>query len=122
MIKVDSKLYLLLNSREIIIYDWKQQKVEVKVDFTDHNITCIYVTPDHFFFADTFSFIYAIKLTEFTKEDAKNPDLKKVRMIGHEGWVLSMFHHEKFLYSCADDKSIKVWDVNTRKLVLSQSN
>jgi len=114
MLKVDNKLYMLLNSRELIIFDWKTQKVEVRVEFTDHTITCIHVTNDHFLFGDTFSFVYGIKLTEFTKEDVKNPDLKKVRMIGHEGWVLSMFHHEKFIYTCSDDKSIRVWDIQTR--------
>ena len=116
MLKVENKLYLLLNSRELIILDWKTQKVEVRVEFTDHTITCIYVTNEHFLFGDTFSFVYGIKLTEFTKEDVKNPDLKKVRMIGHEGWVLSMFHHEKFVYTCSDDKSIRVWDIQTRSL------
>jgi WD40 repeat protein len=121
MFKADNKLYLLLNSRELIIFDWKNQKVELKVQFTDHTITCIHVTNEYFLFSDTFSFIYAIKLTEFTKEDVKNPDMKKLRLLGHEGWILAMFHHEKFLYTCSDDKSIRVWDIQTCKLFFSCS-
>jgi len=43
---------------------------------------------------------------------------------GHDNWVRGLaFHHSgKFLYSCSDDKSIRVWDINTGKIVKKIEN
>ena len=111
MQKREDKLYLLLNSREVSVVNIEKKLIELKVEFTEHNITCIYSTPDYLFFGDTFSHLYAVKDQDLVKDDPKQAVLKKQRLIGHEGWILSMFLWEGFLYTCSDDKTIKVWDL-----------
>merc|ERR1711971_557561 len=41
-----------------------------------------------------------------------------MRLVGHENWVRSMCFHPsgRFLISCADDKSIRCWDLSKRRL------
>ena len=40
-----------------------------------------------------------------------------ITLIGHDNWVrgLSVHHSGKYLYSCSDDKSFRVWDLKTGK-------
>jgi WD40 repeat protein len=35
-------------------------------------------------------------------------------LLGHENWVRALLFHPagKYLYSCADDKSIRIWDLS----------
>lgn len=113
MQKRDNKLYLLLNSREIAIVDIDKKTLDLKIEFTEHNVTCIYSTPDYLFFGDSFSHLYAIKATDVMKDDPKQANLRKQRLVGHEGWILCMFAWEGYLYTCSDDKTIKVWDLNS---------
>lgn len=42
-----------------------------------------------------------------------------VTLIGHDNWVrgLAMHHSNKFLYSCSDDKSVRVWDLGNGKQI-----
>jgi len=39
--------------------------------------------------------------------------------IGHDNWVrgLVLHHSSKFLYSCSDDKTVRIWDLTTGKCV-----
>lgn len=40
-------------------------------------------------------------------------------LIGHDNWVrgLALHHSGKFLYSCSDDKSLRVWDLQSAKCI-----
>ena len=40
-------------------------------------------------------------------------------MMGHTSWILDIISDERFIYSCSDDKTVKVWDLNTRKKLTS---
>ena len=114
--KLDQKLYLLLNSREVNIVDIATKTVDLKVEFSEHNITTILATKDYLFFGDTFNHLYCVKVVDLFRDDPKMPVLKKQRLLGHEGWILSMFTWEDYLYTCSDDKTIKVWQMNTFKI------
>lgn len=105
-----------MNSREVSILDIATKKVELRVEFEDHNITCIYATSDFLFFGDTFSHLYAIKSQDLMKDDPKQANLKKRRLLGHEGWILCMFQWDGYLFTCSDDKSIKVWEIPSLEL------
>ena len=114
--KLEQKLYLLLNSREINIVNIANKTVDLKVEFSEHNITTILATKDSLFFGDTFNHLYHVKMADMFKDDPKMPVLKKQRLLGHDGWILSMFIWEEFLLTCSDDKTIKVWHLPTLKI------
>lgn len=114
--KLEEKLYLLLNSREVNIVDIAKRTVDLKVEFLEHNITSILATKDHLFFGDTFSHLYSVKVPDLFKDDPRVPNLKKQRLLGHEGWILSMFAWEDFLFTCSDDKTIKAWHLPSFKI------
>lgn len=114
--KLDQKLYLLLNSREVNIVDIAKKTVDLKVEFSEHNITSILATKDFLFFGDTFSHLYVVKMPDMFKDDPKVPVLKKQRLLGHEGWILAMMVWEDYLFTCSDDKTIKVWHMPTFKI------
>ena len=42
-----------------------------------------------------------------------------ITLIGHDNWVrgLALHHSNKFLYSCSDDKSLRIWDLNNGKQI-----
>lgn len=114
--KLDDKLVLLLNSREVHIVDIAKKAVDLKVEFSEHNITAILATKDHLFFGDTFSHLYCVKQADLFKDDPKMPVLKKQRLLGHDGWILAMMVWEDFLFTCSDDKTIKVWHLPSFKI------
>jgi WD40 repeat protein len=114
--KFNEKLYLLLNSREVNIVDIAKKTIDVKVEFSEHNITAILATKDTLFFGDTFSHLYSVKVADMFRDDPKMPVLKKQRLLGHDGWILSMFVWENFLFTCSDDKTIKVWHLPTLRI------
>jgi WD40 repeat protein len=114
--KLDQKLFLLLNSREVNIVDIAKKTIDLKVEFSEHNITSIHATKDYLFFGDTFSHLYAVKVADMFRDDPKMPVLKKQRLLGHEGWILSMLAWEDFLLTCSDDKTIKVWHMPSFKI------
>lgn len=111
MQKLEGKLYLLMNSREVSILDIATKTVDLRVEFEDHNVTCIYAMLDYLLFGDTFNHLYAVKSQDLAKDDPKQAVLKKERLLGHEGWILHMFHWDGYLFTCSDDKSIKVWEL-----------
>lgn len=41
--------------------------------------------------------------------------MEKKIMMGHSSWILDIISDDRFIYSCSDDKSVKVWDIATRK-------
>lgn len=111
MIKSGNSLYLLLNSRELAVMDINSKVVELRVEFSDLNITCICVTSELFLFGDTYSHLYVLKLADMTKDDPKGNNLKKTRLLGHNGWILNMQVIGKYLMTCSDDKIIRVWSL-----------
>lgn len=111
MHKLDNKLYLLINSRELVVVDIEAKEIDLRVEFSEHNITSIFAMKDFFLFGDTFSYLYVIKQQDLFKEDAKNPVLKKTLLQGHSGWILAMYVFHDFLFTCSDDLSIKVWSL-----------
>jgi WD40 repeat protein len=116
MHKLEDKLYLLINSRELVVVDIEAKEIDLRVEFSEHNITCIFATKDFFLYGDTFSYLYAIKQPDLFKEDAKNPVLKKTMLQGHTGWILAMYIFHDFLFTCSDDHSIKVWSMPNCRL------
>lgn len=100
-----------MNSREVSILDIATKKVELRVEFEDQNLTCIYATNEFLFFGDSYSHLYAVKSQDMHKDDPKQVNLKKQRLLGHEGWILCMFQWDGYLFTCSDDKSIKVWEL-----------
>ena len=108
---LENKLYLLINSRELVIVDVEAKEIDLRVEFSEHNITCIFATKDFFLYGDTFSYLFVIKQPDLFKEDPKNPVLKKTLLQGHTGWILSMHLFHGFLFTCSDDHSIKVWSL-----------
>jgi WD40 repeat protein len=122
MQKHENKLFILINSRELVVVDIEAKEIDLRVEFSEHNITCIFVIKDFFLFGDTFSYLYVIKHQDLFKEDAKNPVLKKTRLQGHTGWVLAMYVFYGFLFTCSDDNSIKVWSLPNCSRCLQQSS
>lgn len=125
MCKSGDNLFCLLNSRELAVVNSSTKTVDLRVDFPDHTIISILATDNLFFFGDTSSCIYYMTHEEMKKEEEvrtkrrRNPNalppgvcaLTTRRLLGHEGWVLAMECLGNYLYSCSDDKTIKVWDV-----------
>ena len=115
--KLDQKLFLLINSREVNIVDIETKTIDLKIEFSEHNITSILATSDSLFFGDTSNNLYHVKKADMFKDDPKTPALKKQRLVSHEGWILFMFVWEDMLYTCSDDSTIKVWHLPTLKIV-----
>jgi hypothetical protein len=46
----------------------------------------------------------------------------KYTMNDHDGWITSLFIHDKLLYSCSVDSLIKVWDLTTLSCVRTLKN
>jgi WD40 repeat protein len=42
---------------------------------------------------------------------------KKTDFIGHSGWVYCLFFHDGMLFSGGDDRSVKVWNPLTGKML-----
>ncbi len=122
MQRLNNKLYLLMNFRELAIVDIESKTVDLKVEFSDHTITCIFATQDQFFFGDTFSHLYMVKVSDLHKDDPKGANLKKNRFLGHEGWILAMGIINKYLLTCSDDKSIKVWELPGGRILIYSSH
>ncbi|CAG9334759.1 unnamed protein product [Blepharisma stoltei] len=47
--------------------------------------------------------------------DLENNSCKEYK--GHSSWILGMKNHGDHMYSCSDDRKIRVWDRNTQKCV-----
>jgi len=97
-------LYVILGTSELNIIHLKNNTVEFGIIFEDHVITSILVTDKLFLFADNFNHIYTIKREELYTE---NP--KKERHIGHLNRVVKMVSQKQYIFTCSDDKTVKVW-------------
>ena len=118
---LQNKLYMLLNHRELAIMDVDSKKIDLKVEFLDHTITCIFATPTQFFFGDTFNHLYLVNVADMHKDDPKGANLKKTRLIAHDSWIIHIDIVDGFLLSCSDDKNICVWQLPAGTIQLSSN-
>ena len=124
MKRFGDKFYTISNFNELNIIDIPTKTIERTVLFQDQNITAIHITDKLFLYADHFNYIYAIQLTDLEVSSHKyltfpqNENMEKKTMMGHSSWVLDIISDDRFIYSCSDDKTVKVWDINTRKFMI----
>lgn len=120
MKKHENKFYTISNFNELNIIDIPSKTIERTVLFQDQNITAIHITDKLFLYADHFNYIYAVQLTDLEVSSHphspfQNENMEKKTMIGHTSWILDIISNDRFIFSCSDDKTVKVWDINTCK-------
>lgn len=81
---------------------------EVTASFvvSDQPVKCLAMTENTLFVGSCDNVIKAWNLETLECKEFK----------GHRSWVLSLEVHGDYLYSCSDDRTIKVWDIATGRL------
>jgi len=107
-------IYAITNYNQLDLISLTTFSKTRSIIFADQKLTSIHITATNFFYGDQFNYLYKIEMKDLEVLiccNLKLEEIPKKSFPGHTSWILNIVNDDRFLYTCSDDKTVRIWEL-----------